>query len=229
MTAGARLAEISWRYQRRKPGGKMSLAVLRIKEIGYLINHRFRHHGYVLPRSSVGRDIAFAMACHIARRPDAEHRLERWLGLWCPWMTRDEAGSFVSRTIAKPHRLTADKLGALLRLTEEERQGLGITTIGSIEVSKEERARRRREAGRQRDERRRRSKGAKPREDYEAKSKSRTKPWAKFGMSRASWYRAGKPMPDAELHDAKSTTENRETSPRAAFLTCQQRAHPSQG
>jgi hypothetical protein len=194
MTVGARLAEVKWRYKRHKPGGKMSMPVLRIKEIGYLINHRFRYHGYVLPKTSAGRDIAFAMACHIARRPNAEHRLERWLGLWCPWMTRDETTALISRTIARPHRLTADKLGALLRLTEDEREGLGITTIGSVEVSKEERAKRRQDRKQQRRKARRRSAGAKPREKYEAESLSTQKPWEKLGLSRASWYRSRGPL-----------------------------------
>lgn len=36
---------------------------------------------------------------------------------------------------------------------------------------------------------------AMPREEYEANSYSRTKPWEKLGISRATWYRRGKPMP----------------------------------
>ena len=33
-----------------------------------------------------------------------------------------------------------------------------------------------------------------PREDYEANAISRAKPWEALGMSRASWYRKGKPL-----------------------------------
>ena len=33
---------------------------------------------------------------------------------------------------------------------------------------------------------------------YEANSASRQKPWEALGMSRASWYRAGKPTPAVE-------------------------------
>ena len=32
-----------------------------------------------------------------------------------------------------------------------------------------------------------------PREEYEANSISRAKPWESLGMSRATWYRKGKP------------------------------------
>ena len=38
---------------------------------------------------------------------------------------------------------------------------------------------------------------AQPREQYEAESLSRTKPWEKLGMSRRTWYRRGKPMPES--------------------------------
>lgn len=36
-----------------------------------------------------------------------------------------------------------------------------------------------------------------PREEYEANSISRAKPWEALGMSRATWYNKGKPSPDA--------------------------------
>ena len=37
-----------------------------------------------------------------------------------------------------------------------------------------------------------------PRAEYEAKSISRAKPWEALGMSRATWYRRGKPMAPPE-------------------------------
>jgi hypothetical protein len=39
---------------------------------------------------------------------------------------------------------------------------------------------------------------AQPREQYEAESLMRTRPWEKLGISRATWYRRGKPMPNGE-------------------------------
>lgn len=40
---------------------------------------------------------------------------------------------------------------------------------------------------------------AQPRDEYlAAHTTSRTKPWEALGMSRATWYRKGKPMPPAE-------------------------------
>lgn len=37
---------------------------------------------------------------------------------------------------------------------------------------------------------------AEPREQYLAKSLSKSKPWEALGMSRATWYRKGKPEPE---------------------------------
>ena len=61
------------------------------------------------------------------------------------------------------------------------------------------------ERHRKRDEARRRAAGAVDRATYEANSASRQKPWEALGMSRASWYRAGKPMPACETGSSPIT------------------------
>ncbi|KPB52098.1 Rep [Pseudomonas coronafaciens pv. oryzae] len=66
--------------------------------------------------------------------------------------------------------------------TDEQRQ---LKTIISSEMA--------RERDRKRHEIRRRAAGATDRQSYESASLSRRKPWEALGMSRASWYRAGKP------------------------------------
>ena len=38
-----------------------------------------------------------------------------------------------------------------------------------------------------------------PREEYLANALTRTKPWEALGMSRATWYRKGKPDPVPEI------------------------------
>jgi hypothetical protein len=43
---------------------------------------------------------------------------------------------------------------------------------------------------------------AQPRAEYEAQSISRTKPWEALGMSRATWYRKGKPAAPPEASGA---------------------------
>jgi hypothetical protein len=70
---------------------------------------------------------------------------------------------------------------------DEERQLRTIVSAGEA-----------RERHRKRDEARRRAAGSVERAAYEANAASRQKPWEALGMSRASWYRAGKPMPTGE-------------------------------
>lgn len=41
---------------------------------------------------------------------------------------------------------------------------------------------------------------AEPRDQYLARSKSQSKPWEAMGMSRATWYRKGKPEPEQLEH-----------------------------
>jgi hypothetical protein len=189
-----RRADIKRRYKARADKGKgttvVTITTLRVAELRRLFQSRY---GHVLPDDDAGRDDALVMAHHLARGQDPERRIGRWLGLWAPWMTDSEIAKLISKVIAKPIRWRADKLGARLRVTEAERQTLNITTIGSIEFTKAERLARRRQHARSRDETRRRRKGAKPRQEYEVNSISRKKPWEALGMSRRSWYRAGKP------------------------------------
>jgi ElaB/YqjD/DUF883 family membrane-anchored ribosome-binding protein len=85
-----------------------------------------------------------------------------------------------------------DTLIDLFQITDDEQRSL--RTI----ISKSMATERRRERDRQRHEARRRAAGAVDRETYEAQSASRNKPWEAVGMSRASWYRAGKPTPKTD-------------------------------
>jgi hypothetical protein len=191
-----RRADIERRYKARSDKAKaatvVTITTLRIAELRRLFQSRY---GHVLPDDDAGRDEAIVMAHHLARGQDAEHRIGLWLGLWAPWMAASEVNKLVAKVVAKPIRWRADKLGIRLNLAEAERNRLAITTIGSVEVTKAERILRRRLQARTRKQRRRRAAGAEPRADYEANSISRTKPWVRLGMSRAGWYRAGKPNP----------------------------------
>jgi ElaB/YqjD/DUF883 family membrane-anchored ribosome-binding protein len=76
-----------------------------------------------------------------------------------------------------------DTLINLFQISEDEQREL--RTLISSDIAKER--------DRARDTARRRAAGAVDRETYESRSLSRQKPWEALGMSRASWYRAGKP------------------------------------
>jgi hypothetical protein len=186
----AKRRDIDRRYSRKRERLPISLAELRIADLRRLFRHRF---GIALWDDEYGRDAAFIMACHLAKRPEPECRIRNYLDLQCPWMHKDEVTSFIAKVIAKPLRWKADKLALRLNLYEIERDRLAISTIGAVDLDKADRLDRRRERARQRDKARRRRKGAKPRREYEDDSISSTKPWLTLGMSRATWYRAGKP------------------------------------
>jgi hypothetical protein len=87
-------------------------------------------------------------------------------------------------SICRKH-LSADNLARFLSVTYEQRQALGLTTIGSVNVKKRARKVLRRRKDRLYQERRRRQQGARP----HSESLSRTKPWEAMKMSRAKWYR----------------------------------------
>jgi hypothetical protein len=151
-------AEIARRYARKAERKPFSLAALRIAELRRLFIDRYG--GGQLPDDDAGRDDGFIMCCHIAMRPRAETRIAAWLGQWCPWMSNQEFAAAIARAIAKPIHWRADKLAKRLNLTDAERKRLRIRTIGAVDVTKAERAARRRQQARERDESRRRSKGA---------------------------------------------------------------------
>jgi hypothetical protein len=101
-----------------------------------------------------------------------------------------EADEALDEAAAVPKCRTADALGKYLRLTQMLRTALRIRTIGSIDISRQRRTSRRKEAGRARDRARRKKEGAKTRIEYlSAHSLSRQKPWQAEGMSRRTWYR----------------------------------------
>lgn len=190
----AKHAEIERRYKRRR--GKRprpSLSALRIHDLNKLFAARY---GHALPDDDAGKDDAQVMAHHLAALSgDPRKRINGWLRLWCPWMSLADAEAVLAEAILRPQRWRADKLAWRLRLTEADRSALRITTIGAVDLGRSERTKRRRDRAKLRKQMLRRAAGAKPRAQYEANSINRTKPWIALGMSRAAWYRAGKPAP----------------------------------
>jgi hypothetical protein len=80
---------------------------------------------------------------------------------------------------------SADNLARFLGVTYAQRQALGLTTVGSVNVGRQARKELRKRADRLYQERRRRERGARP----HSESLSQSKPWRAEGMSRAKWYR----------------------------------------
>jgi hypothetical protein len=175
----ARHAAIAARYAAKKLERQpVSIAALRVAELRRLYRDRY---GLVLSNDDSGRDDAVIMAHHLAKRPDAERRIAAWLSLWCPWMPPGEVTATTAKVLAKPLRWRADRLAIVLNLNEAERRRLRITTIGAVDLTKEQRKARRRARDRALKEAGRRAAGAKLRVEYEAKSISRNKPWERSG------------------------------------------------
>ncbi len=116
-----------------------------------------------------------------------------------------EAGekvTFGGKTFAPLYTPKNDTLINLFQITDDEQRQL--RTLISHELATD----RRRERDRKRDTARRRAAGAVDRESYESGSAARTRPWEALGMSRASWYRAGKPeAPASETGSSPITGE----------------------
>ena len=103
-------------------------------------------------------------------------------------IAEEQAEQIINEADTVPKCRKADALGRYLRLTDKMRTALGITTIGSFDLSKRQRALRKRERSRARKEMKRRAAGQKPRAEYLSGAKSRTQPWKLEGKSRSLWY-----------------------------------------
>lgn len=172
-------------------GRSRLVALIRLRELEHLISVRY---GPILPDDDAGRDDLTIVAHHIAHLgPNAERHIIGWAALWAPWMAKEEAAGLAARVVNDPLKWTADTLACRLRLTADERNRLAITTIGAIDQNKDQRARLRRLKSVAANRMRRRKEGAVPRIEYEANSLANTRPWEALGMSRARWYRLGKP------------------------------------
>jgi hypothetical protein len=104
-------------------------------------------------------------------------------------ITETEAESVIQEADTVPKCRGADNLGKYLRITDEMRTALQIRTIGSFDVSKRQRAARRRARDHELKRTKRRQRGAKPRAEYLATHAiSRDQPWRTEGISRRTWY-----------------------------------------
>jgi hypothetical protein len=186
----AKHREIDLRYKRARPPVDQSkiIAGRRRNEIEDLI--RYRHD--VLPDTD-DRDTYLKLWCwHNTRSAHQDEDLKalgRRLGVELPDAEVADTVAYVNR---KPRRFLADSLGKQLKLTEDERTLLRITTIGSHNVPWAERKRIRKALDAERKRKRRRAKGMKPRAVYLENSLSQTKPWQAEGVCRRTWERRQK-------------------------------------
>jgi hypothetical protein len=104
-------------------------------------------------------------------------------------ITEAEASAITEEASITRKHLSADNLARFLGVTFEQRQRLGLTTIGSVNVKKRARRELRRRNNRLAKEAKRRAKGMRSRAEYEGNSLSATRPWEAMNMSRRTWER----------------------------------------
>lgn len=187
---------------------------LRLRSMERLFAKRW---GPTLPDDDCGRDCLVVAADHIVQYGNPLKHIPAWVALWAPWLTSDELALLIDNAISRRKYWSAAALGRELRLTEEERRILKITTIRPYNVTKAGMVKKARFHKRASDTARRRRAGAVPRADYEGQSAARNKPWEALGISRATWHRRGKPVPpDDTASTQRPARQVRETSPRGA-------------
>jgi hypothetical protein len=197
-SVAARHAEVARRYawqakQKSREKRPRLLTLVRLRELERLYEDRWGRH---LPDDDAGRDDLVLAAHHVARLGgEVSKHIVAWARLWAPWMQPKQAAALAAKVKASPRKFRAETLGRRLRLTDDERTRLGITTIRPFDVGPVELAQRRKQRSRERSaayRRRQRVGAARP------EPASRTRPWEALGMSRRTWYRRGKPTITAD-------------------------------
>jgi hypothetical protein len=185
-------AQRSDQKRRRPPLGKIELRVRELRRL--LLTFRY---GDELPDNDDGRKAAFVFVCHLAHTVTAvRHRhgalgprgyCDTWLREHCSWMQAWERRDLLESKMLK---FSADTLGSeeWLAVSDKLRAALDLRSIGSFDMTKEQRAQRRKDKNRERKEAERRKAGAKP----QSLSAERMKPWIALGMSRAIYYKRKK-------------------------------------
>lgn len=178
------------RKERRAPrrrGSAGLIAMIRLREHERLISVRYRGQ---LPNDDGGADDLWIAAQLIRQHGgDTCRKTVDWAKLWAPWCSEQDANALALHVGLHPYKFTADTLAEKLNLTYAERQALGITAIGAIDVDREERERLRRQRSREKEKQKRRANGAVARDLYEEGSCESWRPWKDQGISRSTWYR----------------------------------------
>lgn len=173
--------------------------VHRLREIERIINHRY---GVLPDTDDVDIFLNQVACCQLQMRKklgllpqldELADRLKLWCERWAPKTSILQCRDAAREALRRRRIDTADDCAAQLRLSYEERTRLRITTIGSFDVNKRERAKLRKERKRIRDRhrqaRKRAERGALPRAEYLARSLARTQPWKRYGIHRRAWER----------------------------------------
>jgi hypothetical protein len=110
-------------------------------------------------------------------------------------LSRKAAKELAADAKAQPFKVRrADALAEWLEVDIALRDRLGLRTIGATDMKKRARTLRRKRKDRENKAAARLEKGARP----HSESYAATEPWVEAGMSRATWYRHGKPRRETD-------------------------------
>lgn len=118
------------------------MAAIRIAELQRWISDAIGA-GAELEPGKWSADIARLFVHHFVVLADGNRKAADWLATYCPWIDRRDREAMITEANHCPLKWSADKLAWKIRLTDAKRTELKITTIGAIDVSKEQRAQRR--------------------------------------------------------------------------------------
>jgi hypothetical protein len=168
---------------------KEKLRRRRLSDVQRLLRDRY---GHTLSDDDAGREDLRELLLLASLAYNPERSMRKTIEVWAPWMDKAEAEQLiddVNRTPIYLRKPSARDLGNRMNLTDEKRQKLAIVTIKPADMTDEQLLERRKAKDAARKWRKRRAAKMKPREAWLANCKSRTKPWIKRRMSRATWYR----------------------------------------
>lgn len=152
----ARKWEIKRRYERKPKVGKRGrpMAAIRLAELSRWLNDAIGA-GAELEQCEWSEGIARLFVHHFVVLGDGSRRAADWLATYAPWIDRRDREYLITEANHCPLKWSADKLAWKLRLTDAKRTELKITTIGAIDVGREERKARRNRLKRERERARR--------------------------------------------------------------------------
>jgi hypothetical protein len=162
--------------------------ILRRIRLGNLRSLFRARWGAILPDDDAGRGDLLEMLICISLGENASLKMAHAIEVWAPWMPRAEGAELidhVSRMPSQDRKLSPGTLGQRLRVTNRERERLGLWTIAPFDMTPEQMADQRKAKKAARDAKR----YTRSRAQYLEEALSKTKPWRKEGISRRTWER----------------------------------------
>ena len=119
-------------------GSRPLISRLRLRELERVYVSRYGAH---LPCDDAGLEDLEIAAHHIAQiGGDVRGHITGWAADWMPDLPRPQVEALAEKVLSDPRKFKAATLGWRLRLTDQERTVLGITTIAAFDITPAERA-----------------------------------------------------------------------------------------